>query len=133
MSKTVIQFIKSHGRYNAGEIAGFEPVQAKKFCDQGLAQPATDTALSIANKTLSLDVGTQEAKALVKDAKAEFEVVANQQAEHQAKLDAREQELLAREVALAKDEPKPKSDPLVEKPAGGKSAPNPAPKQGVKA
>ena len=90
MTKTILKFFKAHGPYVKGDIAGFDPVKAAKL--KSVARPYdAEAEKNLATVTLNMD--TTEARAMIADAEAEF-------ASKAAHLEAREAVLAAREAAL---------------------------------
>lgn len=82
MGKLVaMKILKAFDRYNAGEVAGFEPATVALLKNQGIAK----------------EYDAAEAAAEEAEAEAEAEHLRTRAAE----LDAREAELIAREKALA--------------------------------
>jgi hypothetical protein len=84
MTKLVaVKFLKSHDRYNAKEVAGFEPRIAELLIVQGIAK--------------EYDAAAEAAEAQAAEAEAD------ELAARAADLDAREAALAAREAALVSD------------------------------
>lgn len=82
MSKTVVEIQRTWGRYVKGDIAGFEPAQAKRLID---AKPAIAKPYK----------GEVRKTAAAPDGSAEL-------AKRMADLDEREKQLAAREAELEK-------------------------------
>lgn len=93
MSKTVVKFLTGWGRYNAGEIAGFEADVAAKLTGgkKPVAKVHGDGKAVIGQ--LDLKVSTHEIEKMIADAKAEIDQAS-------AALDAREAKIAEREAEL---------------------------------
>lgn len=126
MQKQIVKFLKTHGRYVKGDVAGFAPETVAAW-PKGVCVPYDPKAATV---TASLAIDTSAAQKLVEDARAEFAL-------KEADLNAREAALAAREAALAAPvettpvvadtEAEPTEADAPKKPAGA------PPKQGAKA
>lgn len=89
MDRIRIRFLTAHDRYNAREVAGFEPAIAKRLVEAGIAEVWDDAAAEadIAAETAMADALTRRENELA----------------------AREAEVAAREAALEADKGAPPS------------------------
>lgn len=102
MSRQIVKFLKTHGRYVKGDVAGFAPETVAAW-PKGVCVPHDPNAATV---TDSLKLDTSEAQKLVEDARAEF-------AQKEADLAAREADLKAREEAVAAREAEPSTFDLL--------------------
>lgn len=101
MAKIALRFTRSHGPFNAGEVAALEEAPALALIAKGAAekhvrQPKTETDIA----TLSVNLDFAELPAF-KEALAEIERATADLESRAAELDAREAELSDRETELA--------------------------------
>ena len=96
MAKTIVKFLKTHGRYVKGDVAGFAPETVAAW-PKGVCVPYDPKGPTVIG-TVALD--TSAAQKLVEDARAEF-------AQKEADFAAREADLKAREEAVAAREAEP--------------------------
>jgi len=128
MSKTIVKFLKTHGRYVKGDVAGFDPETIAAW-PKGVCKPYDpDEKLEIA----SVQIDTSEAQKLIDDARAEFEQKAAALDSKSAELDAREEAVAAREQAQAEPAATEDNSKGASNDAAKTSAGTP-PKQGAKA
>lgn len=132
MAKLIVEFLKTHGRYVKGDVAGFDAATIAKW-PQGVCKPY-DPDASKAVEALSVD--TTAAEQLIADARAELETKGGELDARDADLKAREEALAAREAALtaeAENTP-PALEAKTEKPASAlpKEGAGTPPKQGAK-
>lgn len=104
MAKIALRFTRSHGPFNAGEVAALEEAPALALIAKGAAekhvrQPKTETDIA----TLSVNLGVENLPA-VKEALAAIEKATADLDSRAARLDAREAELADREAELARRE-----------------------------
>ena len=93
MEKVIVEFLKTHGRYVKGDVAGFtaETVAARP---KGVCKPHDPNAKA---GIVALSVDTSAAQKMIEHARAEIEAKGGE-------LDTREADLKAREDALAQRE-----------------------------
>ncbi|OIQ32310.1 MAG: hypothetical protein BM562_05425 [Alphaproteobacteria bacterium MedPE-SWcel] len=117
MAKVIVEFLKTHGRYVKGDVAGFEAATLAKW-PQDVCRPYDADASATVEPQ---HVDSSEAQKAIAEAQAEFERKGDELAAREADLKAREEALAAREAAQSPD------------PAPEKTAPAGAPpKQGAK-
>ena len=89
-NKKIVKFLRGHGRFNAGEIAGFEADVALKLVrgDNPVAKPYDPN-----EKVLTVAIDTSEINLRIEEAGAEIDL-------RLAELGAREQALAEREAEL---------------------------------
>ncbi|GAB5433931.1 MAG: hypothetical protein EpisKO_33010 [Epibacterium sp.] len=97
MSKQIVKFLKTHGRYVKGDVAGFAPATVAAW-PKGVCEPY-DPKVATGIGTVALD--TSAAQKLIEDARAEFAQKGGELDTREADLKAREEALAAREAALS--------------------------------
>lgn len=129
MSKQIVKFLKTHGRYVKGDVAGFAPETVTAW-PKGVCVPYDPKGPT---EIGAVAIDTSAVQKLVEDARAEL-------AQKEADFAAREADLKAREEAVAAREAVPSlvDEIVVEIEAEAPEAPakKPAgapPKQGTKA
>lgn len=100
MSKTRLKFLRGWGRYNKGDIAGFEPETVKKLTtgDSPIAKIDGDGKPKAAPKPRP--ASTAEADALATQAEADLQKREKALEDREADLEKREAEIADREKAL---------------------------------
>ena len=95
MSKVILKFIKSHGPYVAGDIAGFSPERARTLKSVAVAYDED----KLSDKNIKITVDTKEAQAMIDKARKDLEGQVKTIKEREKALEAREAEIAAREKA----------------------------------
>lgn len=108
MTKTILKFTKASGRYNAGDVAGFDLVTAGRLKAKGVAKDhVAESATSVL--ALSVDSGAvqaalEEAQRYVKGEEARLHTLADgiqqRERDRNAELDARSSALDTRQTEL---------------------------------
>jgi len=132
MAKVIVEFLKTHGRYVKGDVAGFDAETIAKW-PQGVCKPHDPDA---ARNVVALEVDTAAAQKLIADARADLETKGGELDARDADLKAREEALAAREAALVAEAENtaPALEKKTEKPASAspKEGAGTPPKQGAK-
>ncbi len=134
MQKQIVKFLKTHGRYVKGDVAGFDPETVASW-PKGVCVPYDPKAATV---TASVAIDTSAAQKMIEDARAEFAQKGGELDTREADLKAREEALAAREAALAA--PVEAAQEAIEEPTEVEAPDAPAkkpagapPKQGAKA
>jgi|GEM_PF-6772959 len=110
MTKTILKFTKHSGRYNAGEIAGFDTKTAEGYIAAGVAHAYTAPSTSIAALSTGADAerGMEQAREFARSEQARLHAQADaiqaREIEGNEKLDARERAVKDREDDVARRE-----------------------------
>lgn len=133
MQKQIVKFLKTHGRYVKGDVAGFASETIAAW-PKGVCVPYDPNAASVVG-AMTLD--TSEAQKMVADARVEIAKKSEVLDTREANLKAREDALAAREAALsAQAEVAPVVEEAAAEPEQVDAPKKPAgapPKQGAKA
>lgn len=108
MSKTIVKFAKPSTRYNAGDVAGFDPVTAKALIDAGIAQPYVAPSTSVTALSVNTDEAMHQVREFARSEEARLHGVADgiqrKKAEFDAEMDGRERAVKEREDDVARRE-----------------------------
>ncbi len=126
MAKLIVEFLKTHGRYVKGDVAGFDAATIANW-PHGVCKPYDPNAKA---EIVALSVDTSAAQKMIEHARAEIEAKGGELDTREADLKAREDAFAQREAELAASV---STEPTVENTEDAAKSPSgEPPKQGAK-